>query len=288
MRAQFSELQVSNERLSQQVDALQQQVSGEENLKAVFEDYKRQQDQMVEQRCAEMDACLDAMSIDFDKELYPHMLTAIAGRRWVIGYGLRLATMKCAESLEMRQAFAGVVSAGIAKGMSEGLKYDAQRTIESLEAYDPEAEAKFATALQSLKDLKIPLLDQLEGLKDAPMDVIMASLYLEDDTKGDAPQFIRDLRPSSSQLAIPVYPEVRDPQNPWACKEEIKLADAIAANISRAEQKKRSHVVCRTHRVGSVHHSRSDRIPVSAPIVVPQGLALLLVDAATQTDPDDA
>nr|GEY29280.1 RNA-directed DNA polymerase, eukaryota, reverse transcriptase zinc-binding domain protein [Tanacetum cinerariifolium] len=61
MRAQFSELQVSNERLSQQVDALQQQ--------AAFEDYKRKQDQMVEQRCEEMDARLDAMSIDFDEEL---------------------------------------------------------------------------------------------------------------------------------------------------------------------------------------------------------------------------
>nr|GFC98308.1 transposase (putative), gypsy type [Tanacetum cinerariifolium] len=160
---------------------------------------------MVEQRCAEMDARLDAMSIDFDEELYPYMLTAIAGRRWVIGHGLRLATMKCAESLEMRQAFADVVSAGIAKGMSEGLKYGvehghAQWTIESLEAYDPKAEAKFAAALQLLKDLKLPLLDKLEGLKDAPMDVIMASLYLEDDTVDDAPQFIRDLRPSSSQL----------------------------------------------------------------------------------------
>nr|GFC24940.1 hypothetical protein [Tanacetum cinerariifolium] len=193
---------------------------------------------------------------------YPHMLTAIAGRRWVIGHGLRLATMKCVESLKMRQAFTDVVSAGIAKGMSEGLKHGvehghAQRTIESLEAYDPEAEAKFAAALQSLKDLKLPLLDQLEGLKDAPMD-----------------------------LAIHVYPEVRDPRNPWACTEEIKLADAIAANISRAEQKKRSRIVCRTHGIGSAHHARSDRVPVSAPIVVPQGLALILVDAATQTDPD--
>nr|GEZ38293.1 reverse transcriptase domain-containing protein [Tanacetum cinerariifolium] len=141
-------------------------------------------------------------------------------------------------------------------------------------------------ALQSLKDLKLPLLDQLEGLKDAPMDVIMASLYLEDDTGDDAPQFIRDLRPSSSQLAIPIYPEVRDPRNPWACTEEIKLVDAIAANISRAEQKNRSRIVCRTHGVGSAHHARSDRVPVSAPIVVPQGLALILVDAATQTDPD--
>nr|GEW62096.1 hypothetical protein [Tanacetum cinerariifolium] len=261
MRAQFLELQVSHERLSQQVDALQQQVSGEETLKAAFEDYKRQQDQMVEQRCAEMDARLDALSIDFDEELYPHMLTAIAGCRWVIGHGLRLAMMKCAKSLEMRQTFADVVSAGVAKGMSEGLKHGvehghAQRT--------------------------------LEGLKDAPMYVIMAALYLESDTGGDAPQFICDLRPSSSQLAIPVYPEVRDPRNPWACKEEIGLADAIAANISRAEQKKRSRIICRTHGVGSAHHARSDRVPVSAPIVVPRGLALLLVDAATQTESEDA
>nr|GFA03631.1 hypothetical protein [Tanacetum cinerariifolium] len=239
-----------------------------ETMKAAFEEYKRQQDQLVEQRCAEMDARLDALSIDFDKELYPHMLTAIAGRKWVIGHGLRLAMMKCTESLEMRQAFADVVYAGVAKGMSEGLKHGvehghARLTVESLEAYDPEAEAKFAAALQSLKDLKVIL-------------------------GGDASQFIRNLRPSSSQLTIPVYPEVRDPRNPWACKEEIGLADAIAANISRGEQKKRSRIVCRTHGVGSVHHARSDRVPVSAPIVVPQGLALLLVDAATQTESDDA
>nr|GFC72967.1 hypothetical protein [Tanacetum cinerariifolium] len=158
MRAQFSKLQVSHERLSQEVDALQQQVSGEETLKAAFEDYKRQQDQMVEQRCAEMDARLDALSIDFDEELYPHMLTAIAGRKWVIGHGLRLAMMKCVESLDMRQTFADVVFAGVAKGMSEGLKHGvehghAQRTVESLEAYDPEAKVKFTAALQSLKDL---------------------------------------------------------------------------------------------------------------------------------------
>nr|GEW75427.1 hypothetical protein [Tanacetum cinerariifolium] len=212
MRAQFSDLQVSNKRLSQQVATLQQQVSGKEKLKAAFEEFKRQQDERVEQRCAEMDARLDALSIDFDEELYPHMFTAIAGRRWVIGRGLRLAVMKCGESLKLRQAFADAVSAGIAKGLSEGLRHglehgQAQRSLESIEAYDPEAEAKFVAALQALKDLKYPLVDQLEGVRDAPMDVIMAAL--------------------------------------------------------------------------------SDGVPVSAPTVVPQGLALLLVDAATQTESDD-
>nr|GEW33722.1 hypothetical protein [Tanacetum cinerariifolium] len=138
---------MSNERLSQQVDALQQQVSREETLKAAFKDYKRQQDKLMEQRCTEMDARLDALSTDFDEELYPHMLTAIVGHRWVIGHGLCLAMMKCAELLEMRQAFADVVFTGVAKGMSEGLKHGvehghAQLTVESLEAYDPEAEVK--------------------------------------------------------------------------------------------------------------------------------------------------
>nr|GEZ12851.1 hypothetical protein [Tanacetum cinerariifolium] len=136
MRALFSDLQVSNNRLSRQVAALQEQVSGEEKLKAAFEEFKR----------------------------------------WLIGHELRLAVMKCGESLKLRQAFTYVVSAGIAKGMSDGL--------------------------------------------------------------------------------------------------------------SRAKKKKKCRIVCRTHGVGSAHHARSDGVPVFVPTVISQGLAILLADAATQTDTD--
>ncbi|GJV18103.1 hypothetical protein Tco_1363426 [Tanacetum coccineum] len=209
------------------VQGLRNQTS---NLKTLLEaevdmkksaEAKKYEDERVSSRCEEMDARLDALSIDFDEELYPHMLTAIAGRRWVIGHGLRLAVMKCAESTNIRQAFANVL--------------------------------------------------------------IMASLHLESDTREDAPQWIRDLRPSSSQLKIPIYPEVRTPEDPWAVKEEVPLEDAIAANISGAEKKKKCRVVCRTHGIGSAHHARSDGIPVSVPTIVPQGLAILLTDAGTQT-----
>ncbi|GKG58063.1 hypothetical protein Tco_0589674, partial [Tanacetum coccineum] len=79
-----------------------------------------------------------------------------------------------------------------------------------------------------------------------------------------------------------VYPEVRHPKDPWSFKEEILLEDAIVANISRAEKKKKCRVVCRTHRVGSAYHARSDGVPVSVPTVAPQGLAILLADATTQ------
>nr|GEW02414.1 hypothetical protein [Tanacetum cinerariifolium] len=153
MRARFLDIQVRNEHLSQQVATLQEQVSGEEKLKATFEEFKRYEDDWVERRCAELDARLDALSIDFDEELYPHMLITIAGRR--------------------PEAW--------------GRAWAAQLNVESIEAYDPEAEAKFVAALQALKDLKYSLLDQLEGLKDAPIDVIMAALYLESDTGKDAP-----------------------------------------------------------------------------------------------------
>ncbi|GJW66395.1 hypothetical protein Tco_0120819 [Tanacetum coccineum] len=230
------------------------QVTGEERIKAAFEEFKKYEDNKVEQRCAEMDARLDKLSVDFDEELYPHMLTAIAGRRWVIGQGMRLVVMKCAESLEIRRAFADVVSTGLAKGISEGLGYrieygNAGHDLVDVEAYDPEANSKFFKALQDLKDLKYLMVDELERLKDAPVELIMTSLHLESDTREDAPQWIRDL-----------------------------------PNKSCAEKKKKCRVICRTHRIGFAHHPRSDGIPVSAPTVVPQGLAILVADAATQTE----
>nr|GEW94145.1 hypothetical protein [Tanacetum cinerariifolium] len=180
------------QRLSQQVSTLQAQVMREEKMKAAFEEFKQYEDNRVEQHCAKMDARLDALGIDFDKELYPHMLTTVAGRRWVIGHGLRLAVMKCGESTELRQAFADVVSAGIAKGMSEVLKHEVEHgkanlSLEAIEAFDPEAKTKYIADLHALKNLKYPIVDQFESLKDAPMDVIMAPLHLESDTGDDAP-----------------------------------------------------------------------------------------------------
>nr|GEY90228.1 hypothetical protein [Tanacetum cinerariifolium]GEY99160.1 hypothetical protein [Tanacetum cinerariifolium] len=171
LRIQFSDLQVSNTQLSQQVSNLQAQVTGDEKIKAAFEEFKKYEDDRVEQHCAKMDASLDKLSVDFDEELYPHMLTAIVGRRWVTGHGLHLA--------------------------------------------------------------------------------------------------------------------VCDPEDPWAFKEEMLLEDAIAANISRAEKKKKCRVVCRTHGIGSAHHVRSDGILVSVSTVAPRGLASLLADAATQFEVAD-
>ncbi|GJT75474.1 hypothetical protein Tco_1042199 [Tanacetum coccineum] len=52
----FSDLQVNNNQLSQQVSNLQAQITGEEKIKAAFEEFKKYEDARVEQRYAEMDA----------------------------------------------------------------------------------------------------------------------------------------------------------------------------------------------------------------------------------------
>ncbi|GJY81611.1 hypothetical protein Tco_0494362 [Tanacetum coccineum] len=224
----FSDLQVSNNQLAKQVVNLQAQVTSEEKIKAAFEEFKKYEDDKVEQRCAEMDARLDKLSVDFDEELHLRM--------W------------CS-------------SAGPCKGRAKALKYmvyRARRPIEILadiKAYDPEANSKLVKALQDLKDLKYPMVDQLERLKDALMELIMASLHLNSDTGKDA-------------------------LNPWAVKEEMLLEDAIAANISRAKKKKKCRVVCHAHGIGSAHHARSDGYPCIRATVVPGG-SVLLCGAAT-------
>nr|GEX54683.1 hypothetical protein [Tanacetum cinerariifolium] len=179
-------------RFEQEAKLLRKSVSGEEKLKAAFEEFKRYEDERVEQRCAELDA------------------------------------------------FADVVSTGVAKGMSKGLKHGVEHGHAQLKRH-----------------------------------------------WGGCPIIYTRPPPSSSQLTIPMYPEVRDPRHPWAYKEEMKLSDAIVANITRAEKKKKCRIICRTHGVGSAHHARSDDVPMSVPTVVPQGLALLLMDMATQTDLED-
>ncbi|GKB65889.1 hypothetical protein Tco_0927301 [Tanacetum coccineum] len=71
---------------------------------------------------------------------------------------------------------------------SNGIEHGkADRDLVDVEAHDPEANDKLVKALQDLKDLKYPMVDQLERLKDAPIELIMASLHLEGDTRGRCP-----------------------------------------------------------------------------------------------------
>ncbi|GJY03990.1 hypothetical protein Tco_0369930 [Tanacetum coccineum] len=191
LRAHFSKLQVDSEQLTQQVATLQAQVTGEEKIKAAFEEFKQLEDKRVEQRCAEMEARLMPSALDFRRG--------------------------CAESMELREAFADVVTAGIAKGLSDGLRDGVEYgkaglDVASLEGHDPEADEKFTAALQELKDLKYPLVMSLEQLKYAHRQLMEHHVHLESDmVKMPTPVSV-SCAPHLTTKNTLFLPEVRGPK----------------------------------------------------------------------------
>ncbi|GJU07024.1 hypothetical protein Tco_1123454 [Tanacetum coccineum] len=74
--------------------------------------------QRVEELLEKQEEKLRKLSIEYNEELYPHMLSAIAERRWLISHGMRLAAMSALESQEVKQSFGDVVKCALARGWS--------------------------------------------------------------------------------------------------------------------------------------------------------------------------
>ncbi|GJY01718.1 hypothetical protein Tco_0359870 [Tanacetum coccineum] len=114
-----------------------------------------------EERAAKLDARIADMRRDMDNDLYPHMLTAIAGRSKVIS----MAINKC-------------IQEGLEAGVVHGR---AGRSLTQIEAYDPKVEGKYVAAVFEFEGVSFPLLDELERLNDSPLASIMPALILKDD-----------------------------------------------------------------------------------------------------------
>ncbi|GJR64152.1 hypothetical protein Tco_0010217 [Tanacetum coccineum] len=190
------------------------------------------------ERCfAELDARNADVRRDMDNDLYPHMLTAIAGWRWVVGHGFRLAVHKCARSLECRSALGKVISMAINKGIQVGLEAGvvhgrAGRSLTQIEAYDPEVKGKYVAAVSEFKGVSFPLFDELEILKDSLFALIMSAPTLKDNqgNTDTTPEFAR-FQPSLDQVAVPIYSES------GSVDREMLLFDAISAIRQSAERR---------------------------------------------------
>nr|GEV13496.1 hypothetical protein [Tanacetum cinerariifolium] len=159
------------------------------------------------ERAAELDARIADVRRDMDNDLYPHMLTTIAGRRWVVRHDFRLAVYKCARSIECRSALG-----------------KAGRSLAQVKAYDPDVEGKYVVAVSEFEGISFPLLDELESLKDNPLALIIFAFTLKDDqgNKDAAPEFTQ-FQPSIDQFIVPVYSESD------FVEREMLLFDAILA-----------------------------------------------------------
>ncbi|GKF18991.1 hypothetical protein Tco_0063909, partial [Tanacetum coccineum] len=106
--------------LESECECLRGKVEGEAKLKEQF--LADVEIQRLAKRGLDLDAHLSKLSYQVDSELYPHMLTDVAGCRWVIGHDLHLAFMKCCQSLDYQTTLATVISLAINQGIQQGLE----------------------------------------------------------------------------------------------------------------------------------------------------------------------
>ncbi|GJY13598.1 hypothetical protein Tco_0382907 [Tanacetum coccineum] len=100
---------------------LRDQVSSYELFKEQCKAIQDEQVKALSDRVVGLDSELMALALHLDEEFYPHFLTIIVGRRWIIGHGLRLAVMKCHQSSEYGAPFVAVIGLAIDKGIQDGL-----------------------------------------------------------------------------------------------------------------------------------------------------------------------
>ncbi|GJQ94795.1 hypothetical protein Tco_0005934, partial [Tanacetum coccineum] len=76
---------------------------------------------MVGDKLAKLEVDLSEMTLHFEEKFYPHLLTTIAGQRWLLTHGLELFLTKCLNSSKYISALGAAISRAIEKGMQDGL-----------------------------------------------------------------------------------------------------------------------------------------------------------------------
>ncbi|GKB59659.1 hypothetical protein Tco_0915845 [Tanacetum coccineum] len=213
--ASASSLRSQNQSLVNQVHELETSSASLREKLEMYEGSMRQleefQDSLMkplEARLVEIDADFTRCCMHFQENFHPHLLNAIAGRRWLLTHGMKLLMAKCLNSTEYMEALGNAFGRAIEKGMQEGLAAgiehgQAGRCLSDLEAYNPSAEADFNSAVRDLRGLDFSLLRDLSAKKDASTWDVMDLLRLDDavaEVLG-----MTDLQPDVGQLMVPVH-----------------------------------------------------------------------------------
>ncbi|GJT70908.1 hypothetical protein Tco_1030194 [Tanacetum coccineum] len=160
-----SSLRSQKDGLVDQVHALEttcsglcDQVSGYERLKEQIEEFQDAQINIVDDKVAKLDVELLEMALHLEEKFYPHLLTTISGRRWLLTHGLKLAIVNCLNSQENLSALEAAISRAIEKGMQDGFSAGidhgkAGRSLADVVAYNQAMEADYNSALQRLRPL---------------------------------------------------------------------------------------------------------------------------------------
>ncbi|GJZ55133.1 hypothetical protein Tco_0610326 [Tanacetum coccineum] len=149
-----------NDNLTDQVHKLEVSSVGLQEKVTAYEDFIGRLEKFQDDRMREMNENFDKLDTDLvelalhlEERFYPHLLTTISGRRWLLTHGLELAIAKCLNSTEYLSSLGAAIGKAIKKGMQEGLSaritHGAEgRVLTNVAAYNPSTEADYLSALQ--------------------------------------------------------------------------------------------------------------------------------------------
>nr|GFA61012.1 reverse transcriptase domain-containing protein [Tanacetum cinerariifolium] len=160
-------------------------LSNYENLTERLEEFQDAQSKVVNDKFDKLYADFVEATLHLEERFYPHLLTTIDGRRWLLNHGTELAIVKCLNSPEYLSALWIAVSKAIEKGMQDGLAVGIThgregRVLIDVAAHNPVAEANYVSALQKLQSVNFSLLAELKTNKDASIEAVMNILRLEE------------------------------------------------------------------------------------------------------------
>nr|GEW04943.1 reverse transcriptase domain-containing protein [Tanacetum cinerariifolium] len=155
-----------------------------ENLTERLEEFQDAQLKIVNDKFDKLYADFVKMALHLEEKFYPHILTTISGRKWLLTYGMELFLVNCLHSPEYLFALGAAVGKDFKKGMQDGLSAwiihgKKGRVLIDMAAHNPFAKVDYISALQQLQSVNFSLLSKLKSNKDASIETVMDILRLE-------------------------------------------------------------------------------------------------------------
>ncbi|GJR86067.1 hypothetical protein Tco_0210078 [Tanacetum coccineum] len=96
---------------------LQEKVAVYENYMGKLKEFQDEQIRVMNDKFEKLYVDFVEMALHLEEKLYPHLLTTIVGRRWLLTYGVKLAIVKCLHLPKYLSALGAAISRAIDKGM---------------------------------------------------------------------------------------------------------------------------------------------------------------------------
>ncbi|GKD75308.1 hypothetical protein Tco_1333590 [Tanacetum coccineum] len=187
---------------------LQEKVTTYENCMGKLEEFQDEQMRVMNDKFEKLYVDFVEMALHLEEKFYPYLLTTIAGRRWLLTYGMKLVIVKCLHSPEYLSALEAAISRAIEKvrqdGLAAGITHGQEgRVLTDVVAFNSSAESDYISALQELQDVNFSLLAELKSNKDASTETLMNILRLEEPLAERLG--LNESQPHADQLLVPIH-----------------------------------------------------------------------------------